>query len=532
MSVAVEGRSKMDTLKSYVQDRWVAGTGAPSILLNPTTEEPVAEVAAGGIEVGAALHHARTVGGPALRAMTFAERGAMLRSLAEAIVEQRIHLLDLSMKNNGATRGDAKFDVDGASFALTAYAELGESLGDRRWFVEGEVEELLRSRKLGGLHVKTARRGVAVHVNAFNFPAWGMAGKAAVALLAGMPVVSKPATSTAWTAFHMGQAMVDAGVLPAGAFTFIAGRPEGMLDHLTTGDALAFTGSGAVGSQLRRAQHLADAGVPINVEADSVNAAVIGPDVEPGEPTWDMSLRHLSREITQKAGQKCTTVRRILVPSALVDEFTDNLASDLGRTRIGDPYADGVRMGPLVSARQRDDVLAGIARLGEQLELVRGAGRPAEVHGVDEDQGFFVDSHLFRASDPQASLNASAVHGEEVFGPVATILPYDGTVAQAASLVALGQGGLMAAVYSDDRAWTRDMVLELTPWSGRVFLGSEKVAESMPGPGAVLPQLLHGGPGRAGGGEELGGPIGLDFYLQRSALQGYRPLLERLFDGV
>ncbi len=522
----------METLQSYVEGAWVTGRGAPTALRDPSTEEVVAESSTEGLDFGRALAFARERGAPALQAMTFAERGQLLARLAEVVVAQRNHLLDLSMLNNGATRSDAKFDVDGASFTLAAYAELGAELGDRRYLVDGEAIELLRSKRLAGLHVKVPRPGAAVHVNAFNFPAWGLAEKLAVALLAGMPVVTKPATATALTSWALARALVGSGALPEGALSFIAGNPGDLVDHLRGGDVLAFTGSSAIGRQLRSLPHVLAEGIPVNVEADSVNAAVLGPDVAPGDAAFDLFIRDVFRDITQKTGQKCTAIRRVLVPEAQVDAVVEALAEQAARLKIGDPRADGVRMGPVVTARQRDDVLAGVARLSETVTRVHGRGRPAEVVGVEGERGYFVDVHLFRAESPAAALAAEAVHAHEVFGPVATVLPYDGTARQASQMVALGRGGLVASVYGEDRGWTRDVVLGLAPWSGRVTIGSEKIAESSPGPGTVLPQLVHGGPGRAGGGEELGGLRGMDFYMQRTALQGYRPLLERLFDGT
>jgi oxepin-CoA hydrolase/3-oxo-5,6-dehydrosuberyl-CoA semialdehyde dehydrogenase len=521
----------METLQSYVNDAWVTGTGDATKLLNPTTEEVVAQVAAEGIDVARAMSHAREVGGPALRAMTFRERGQMLKALSEAVIAQRDDLLNLSMINNGATRSDAKFDVDGASFTLAAYAELGEALGDARYIVDGEPVELLRSRKLGGLHLKTPYRGVALHINAFNFPAWGLAEKAAVAWLAGMPVVSKPATATSWVAEYLARGLVESGALPPGAFSFIAGHPSGLVDSLDTGDVLAFTGSSGVGNHLRTHANVIAKGVPVNIEADSVNSVVLGPDIEAGDDVFDMLVRDVLRETIQKTGQKCTATRRVFIPAPIVEDFTEALVSDLSRIPIGDPFTEGVRMGPVVSGRQRDDILAGLERFAGATSIVRGSGRPSELAGVEGDRGFFVDAHVLRTADPAASLAADVVHDEEIFGPVTTVLPYDGTVEQAAALVARGRGSLVASVYSDDRDFSRDLVLDLAPWSGRVTLGSAKIAASAPSPGVVLPQLVHGGPGRAGGGEELGAERGLDFYLQRTAVQGYRPLVERLFDG-
>jgi 3,4-dehydroadipyl-CoA semialdehyde dehydrogenase len=522
----------MQRLESFLSGRWVSGDGAGTTLVNPTTEEPVATASSEGLDLGAALDFARGVGGPALRQMTFAQRGAMLAALSEAVVAARNTLLDLSMLNNGCTRSDAKFDVDGASFTLAAYAELGASLGDRRYLVDGEAVELVRSRRLGGLHIQVPRPGAAVHINAYNFPAWGLCEKAAVAWLAGMPVVTKPATSTALTAHALARALADTGALPEGAFSFLAGGAGGLVEQLGYGDVLAFTGSSHTGRTLRAAPNVVAANVPVNVEADSVNAAVLGPDVVPGDPAWDLMVRDVFRDITQKTGQKCTAIRRVIVPEVHAAAMTDALVEQAERLKIGDPHQDGVRMGPVVTGRQRDDVLAGVARFGEQVERVYGRGRPERLEGVAEGRGYFVDVHVFRAKDAAAAHTAACVHDEEIFGPAATVLPYDGTVGQAAALVARGRGSLVTSLYSEDRDVCRELLLEAAAYNGRVTIGSAKVAEVSPGPGTVLPELVHGGPGRAGGGEELGGLRGLAFYMQRTAVQGYRPLVEKLFDGA
>ena len=521
----------MQNLESYLGGKWVQGEGDGAILVNPATDEHIARTSTAGIDFAGALNHARCVGNPALQSLTFAERADILRALAEAVVRHRTELLGLSTLNNGATRSDSKFDVDGASFTLQAYADLGESLGDRRYLVDGDSEELLRSKRLAGLHVKVPKCGVAVHVNAFNFPAWGMAEKMAVALLAGMPVFTKPATATALTSWRMAQAFVETGALPDGVFSFLAGSAGDLVDHLQYGDVLAFTGSGALGTRFKSASHLASQGISVNVEADSLNAAVLGPDVEPGTDTWDLFIRDVFRDLHQKTGQKCTAIRRVLVPESMIDDVTDALVDAASGLKIGNPSNGDVRMGPVVNRRQQQDVLDGLSRLGNAVEKIYGSERPEHLLDVSEGQGCFVGLHLFRAADPSASMSASIVHDEEVFGPATTLLPYDGSVVQAASMVALGKGGLVSSVYTDDRAYARDLVLALAPHHGRLTLGSAKIADSSPGPGTVLPQLVHGGPGRAGGGEELGGIRGLDFYLQRTAIQGYRPLLERLFDG-
>jgi 3,4-dehydroadipyl-CoA semialdehyde dehydrogenase len=529
--IAKDGGPRVQKLQSYLGGKWVEGSGDGAILVNPATDEPVARSTTEGLDLASALAHARQVGGSALRALTFAQRAEILRALADTIVQHRTELLTLSTLNNGATRSDSKFDVDGASFTLQAYADLGESLGDRRYIVDGETDELLRSKRLAGLHVKTPRHGVAVHVNAFNFPAWGMAEKMAVSLLAGMPVFTKPATATALTSWRMAQTFVESGALPQGAFSFLAGSAGDLVDQLRYGDVLAFTGSGALGTRFKSAAHLAAAGIGVNVEADSLNSAVLGPDVEPGSDTWDLFIRDVFRDLHQKSGQKCTAIRRVMVPESMADEVAEALIDAASSLKIGNPATREVRMGPVVNRRQQEDVLEGLERLGGHVQKIHGSARPTGLIDVADGAGSFVGIHLFKALDAGASMNAGVVHDVEVFGPSTTILPYDGSSDQAAAMVALGKGGLVSSVYTDDRRFAKDLILELAPHHGRLTLGSAKIADSSPGPGTVLPQLVHGGPGRAGGGEELGGIRGLDFYLQRTALQGYRPLLERLFDG-
>jgi oxepin-CoA hydrolase/3-oxo-5,6-dehydrosuberyl-CoA semialdehyde dehydrogenase len=517
----------METLESYLRDEWQAGTGAGATLVNPATEESVATTSTEGLDLAAALAHAREVGGPALRAMTFAERGKMLGALSKALHEDREALLEASIVNGGTTRSDAKFDVDGAIGTLAYYAGLGKQLGDRTFLVDGEGEQLTRSPRFFGFHPRVPLRGVAVHVNAFNFPAWGLAEKAAVALLAGVPVVSKPATATALTTYRCMVAMVKSGVLPKGALQLVCGSPGDLLEHLGPQDVLAFTGSGQTGAKLRQLQAVVHRSVRINVEADSLNAAILGPDVEPGSDAWAMFVRDVVKEVTQKTGQKCTATRRIFVPRARLEEAVARISEELDQITMGDPSRDDVRMGPLATKQQLDDVRAGIDRLlSSGCKLVYGDPKNASAVGVEEGKGFFVPPTLLQADEPR---KAQAVHEHEVFGPVSTIMPYD-DVADVPELVALGEGGLVSSVYSDDKKALRELVLGIAPYNGRVLVGSKKVADQAIPPGMVLPSCVHGGPGRAGGGEELGGLRGLAFYTQRTAVQGDRALLERMLD--
>ena len=500
----------MLTLRSFVEGKWVEGREPFAALVNPATEEPLARTSTAGIDMQAAARFAVKRGGPALRELTFAQRGELLKSWSKALHEKRDELLQLAMQNGGNTRGDAKFDVDGAIATLAHYAELGAQLGALKLLRDGEPVQLGRTSRYAGLHVWTPRDGVAVHINAFNFPAWGTAEKAACALLAGMPVISKPATSTALVAHRLAE--IGAPLLPEGAFQFLCGSPGDLLDQLGPQDVVAFTGSSNTAARLR--EQLARRGARLNVEADSLNAAVLGPDVQPGSATWDLFVQDVARDMTQKAGQKCTAVRRIFAAAAQMADVEDALKDRLGRVRTGNPSREDVTMGPLSTADQQRDIRAGIARLAGESETVF-EGK------TDEPRGYFVPPVLLKARD---AASARLLHTDEVFGPVATLAATD----DAAALVRKGGGGLVCSVFSDDRDFQKRMVLAVAPYHGRMYLGSEKVAGQTLGPGTVLPQLLHGGPGHAGGGEELGSLRGLQLYAQRTALQGDRALLDAI----
>jgi oxepin-CoA hydrolase/3-oxo-5,6-dehydrosuberyl-CoA semialdehyde dehydrogenase len=436
------------------------------------------------------------------------------------------------MANGGNTRGDAKFDIDGASGTLAAYADVAAQLGAVKHLADGEGIQLTRSARFFGQHVLVPREGVAVHVNAFNFPAWGFAEKAAVALLAGMPVISKPATATALLTYKMMELIVDAKILPAGALSFLAGSAGDLLHHLGGQDVLAFTGSLATASELRALPNLHRGSVHVNIEADSLNAAVLAPDAERGTPTWDLFIADVVKEMTQKTGQKCTAIRRVMVPEALADAVTEDLSDRLAQVKVGDPASAEVTMGPLSTASQLRDWRDGLTKLRAEAESVFGGdGSVTPITasgGAPTGKGFFVSPVLLRCNNPEA---AESVNTHEVFGPAATICVYDGSAAKAANLVSRGGGMLVTSVYGDDRAWLAEAVRGIAPWVGRLFLGSAKIAGQSVPPGLVLPQLVHGGPGRAGGGEELGGPRGLSLYLQRTALQGDKPILEFLARG-
>ncbi|HKV12387.1 MAG TPA: 3,4-dehydroadipyl-CoA semialdehyde dehydrogenase [Thermoanaerobaculia bacterium] len=515
----------MKTLKSYVRGNWHEAQGGFVTLVDPSTEEEIARASSEGIDFGAVLTYARERGGPALRAMTFAQRSQLLKDMSKVLRDNRDELLELSARNTGTTKPDGSFDVDGGSGTLAYYASIGKGLGERTFLSEGDGVQLAKTEGFYGRHILVPRHGVAVHINAFNFPIWGFAEKAACALLAGMPVITKPATSTALTTERAIELMVTAGILPEGALQLIIGSTGDLLDRLGPQDVLAFTGSADTAKRLRSRDNLLAANTRVNVEADSLNAAILGPDVADGSATWGLFLKDVVREMTQKTGQKCTAVRRILVPAGRIDAVQDALAEKLSQIVVGNPTDSSVRMGPVATAQQLKDAEEGIAELSRGARIVHGTGKRMNGAGAPEGKGFFLQPTLLRSDDARS---AGPVHEREVFGPVATLLPYDGSAAEAAEISALGGGTLVTSAYTDDAVWAADFVSRGGGATGRVYIGSESSANDAPGSGAALPQTLHGGPGRAGGGEELGGLVGVRLYLQRVAVQGSKTVV----DGV
>ena len=501
----------MQTLQRYVVGQWMAGSGQGSTLENPTTGEQVATCSTEGVDFGAVVRHAREVGGPALRAMTFAERAAMLKGLSAAIHEIREELIDMGAVNGGNTRGDAKFDVDGATGTLAAYASFGKRLGDRPFLPDGDGLQLGRTARFWGQHIRVPRRGAAVHINAFNFPAWGMMEKAACALLAGVPVIEKPGAATSLMAWRIAQVVVESGLVPEGAFQFICGSAGDLLDHLDGQDCVAFTGSAATGRIIRGNPNLTANNVRVNIEADSINAAVLAPDVDASSETYGLFVGNVVLDMCQKAGQKCTAVRRVFVPEDRMDEVQADLIAELARYPMGEPQEKTTRLGPVAHSAQLADVQAGIGRLSEAAEIVHGGAESPR-------EGCFVSPTILRARDADQDV----LHELEVFGPVFTLIPYDGTAERAAELVNRGGGGLVVSAYFAEDAWGERFVVDAAPYHGRIWMGSERMAEQALPPGMVLPTLVHGGPGRAGGGEELGALRGLEFYTQRTAVQGFK----------
>jgi 3,4-dehydroadipyl-CoA semialdehyde dehydrogenase len=511
-------------LRNLLGGVWREGQGDGATLLNPATEEVLGTTTSAGLDLSAGLAFARREGGNALRAMTYAERGKLLAAMAARVHEHRDELIELAMRHGGNTRSDAKFDIDGAMGTLAHYAELGATLGEVRMIADGDSIQLGRAARLAGRHVYVPRRGVALLINAFNFPSWGFGEKAACALLAGMPVLCKPAPSSAAVAHRLVEIVAD--VLPPGAVGVVADLDHELPALLESGDVLSFTGSSRTASRLRVLPSVVSAAVRLGVEADSLNSAILGGDVEAGSETYELFVADVVREIRQKTGQKCTAIRRIFVPAALRERVRDDLAERLSQVVVGDPFADGVQMGPLATAQQRASVLEGACRLAEHADVVLGRDGVKPV-GVPEGKGYFVPVTLLEARDAGASI----LHELEVFGPVATVIEAPEDVDALVALVARGGGGLVCSTYTDDRKLAGALVTGLAPHHGRLVLGSQKIAGQAVGPGTVMPHLVHGGPGRAGGGEELGGLRGLALYSQRTALQGDRALLDALVKG-
>ena len=506
----------MKTLRSYVCGSWHEAADGFATLINPTTEEPIARTSTAGIDFQAVLDHARSCGGPNLRAMTFIERGKMLKAAADTLHEAREELISMSIENTGCTRRDAKFDIGGATATLSYYGYLATELGNTTAHAADEAVNLGRSARFMGRHVRVPLAGAAVHINAFNFPAWGFAEKAAVAWLAGMPVITKPATSTAMVTERCVELLIDAKILPEGSFQLIAGSTGDLLTRLGSQDVFSFTGSADTALMLRSLPNLLSANTRVNLEADSLNAAVLGPDVESGSETLSLFYADVLREMTQKSGQKCTAVRRIFVPADRLDEVRDEMISRLADVVVGDPASADTAVGPLTTPRQLEDAISGVRKLSTEAKIVFGTGERVG------DKGCFFGPVLLQCDDPQA---AEVLHRHEVFGPVATLMPYDGTATAAAGLVSRSDGTLVVSVYSDDEGFVSEYLKNGGCFTGRLYLGSEKMASQAPGSGVAMPQCLHGGPGRAGGGGELGALAGLDLYTQKVSLQGSRKML-------
>ena len=508
---------KTTALLNYAQDRWheaPADSRAP--VRSAVTGEVVAETGSAGLDFAAMLDHGRKVGSPALRKMTFHERAWMLKDLANAVMARKEELYELSY-DTGATRTDGWIDIEGGAGTLFSFSSKGRrELPNQRVLIDGQMEMLSRGGTFVGQHVFTPLHGVAVHINAFNFPVWGMLEKLGPALLAGVPAIVKPASATAYLAEAAFRIMIEANVLPDGALQLIAGSTGDLLDHLTLQDAVSFTGSAATAMKLQTHPVMARESVRFIAERDSLNASVLGPDAGPGTPEFDLFVKEVAREMTVKAGQKCTAIRRAMAPAAHLDAVQDALRARLARVRIGNPREEGVTMGALASREQLASVREAIRRLGRSAAIVAGDPDADPV-----DKGCFLQPILLRADDPWGSPD---IHDVEAFGPVSTIMPYR-DLDDAVALANRGMGSLALSLFTFDKKVAEEFVLGAGAFHGRMMILDRTSAKESTGHGSPLPVLVHGGPGRAGGGEEMGGIRGVTHYMQRTALQGAPEML-------
>ena len=503
-------------LQSYVCGAWQSGRDNGVAMRDATTGEFIAQASSAGIDFAAVLAHARETGGPQLRAMTFHERASLLRALAKRLSELKQEFYALSYRT-GATMNDSLIDIDGGIGTVFVFAGKGSrELPNARVYVDGDVEGLSKGGTFVGQHLYVSREGAAVHINAFNFPVWGMLEKLAPTLLAGMPAIVKPATATAYLTELVVRRIIESKILPEGALQLVCGSLGNLFDHLDCQDAVSFTGSAHTASRLRVHPAIIRHAVPFIAETDSLNSSILALDAVPGTAEFDLFIKEVVREMTVKAGQKCTAIRKAMVPATVTGDVIGALQAALQKIVVGDPRLEGVRMGPLVSEEQRSDVLARVAELRGEADLVAGNLDKFELKGADRTRGAFVPPLLLLARDPPA---ARAIHAVEAFGPVATVVPYRDTD-DAIALARRGEGSLAASVFCADDSLASRIVLGLAPYHGRILVVNRTCAKESTGHGSPLAPLIHGGPGRAGGGEEMGGIRGVLHYMQRTAVQG------------
>jgi oxepin-CoA hydrolase/3-oxo-5,6-dehydrosuberyl-CoA semialdehyde dehydrogenase len=510
----------MMLLKNYALGAWVEGTGKRAELLHAVTGEPVAEASSGGLDFQAMAEHARRVGGPAMRALTFHQRAAMLKAVAKHLMDRKDAFYALSAAT-GATKSDSWVDIEGGIGTFFAYSSRGRrEFPNETFHVEGPAESLSKGGTFVGRHICVPLEGVAIHINAFNFPCWGMLEKLAPALLAGVPCIVKPATATSYLTEAMFREIIAAGVFPEGALQLICGSAGDLLDHVQEQDTVAFTGSASTGQMLKAGAAVAANSVRFNMEADSLNCSILGPDATPGTEEFDLFIKEVVREMTTKAGQKCTAIRRTIVPAGMEEDVIKALSGRLAKTVVGDPAVEGVRMGPLASRAQVRDVDAAAEKIHAAAERVFGGG-DFEVVGADRAKGAFFGAQLLHCADPFARTEP---HDTEAFGPVNTVMAYQ-SLDEAVELARRGRGSLCGSLITGDAQVARRVVLGVAPYHGRLLVLDRSSAKESTGHGSPLPNLVHGGPGRAGGGEEMGGVRGVLHYMQRTAVQGSPSML-------
>lgn len=513
----------IELLQNHVAGRWQAGTGAGTPLLDPVLGTELVRVDATGLDLPAAFAFARRTGGAALRALSYRERAGLLAAVVKVLQANRDAYYEIATSNSGTVKNDSAVDIDGGIFTLGQYAKWGESLGDAHALKDGEPVRLGREPLFQSQHVQVPVQGVALFINAFNFPAWGLWEKAAPALLSGVPVIVKPATATAWLTQRMVRDVIEAGVLPPGALSVVCGSSAGLMDALTPFDLVSFTGSADTAALIRGHAAVARHSVRANIEADSLNSALLLPGAAPGDAVFELLVKEVVREMTVKSGQKCTAIRRVLVPEALYSPVAEAVSARLAKVSVGNPRNESVRMGSLVSREQLASVQQGLQQLEAATEVLHDGRRVALVD-CDPAVAACIGPVLLGSRDADG---ADVVHDVEVFGPVATLLPYR-DLPHALALAERGLGSLVASVCGSDPAEIGRAALALAASHGRVHAVTPEVAQAHTGHGNVMPMSLHGGPGRAGGGAELGGLRALDFYHRRAAVQASAAVLDAL----
>ena len=503
-------------VKNYVQGQWITGEGIETNLYNALTGTQIGTVSSAGIDFKEVLDYGRKIGGRPLRKMTFQERGRMLKALALHLMERKNAYYAVSALT-GATKIDSWIDIEGGIGNLFANASLRRQFPDLPYYVDGAAAPLSKGGSFIGHHIMVPKQGVAVHVNAFNFPIWGMLEKIAVNLMAGVPAVVKPSEYTSFLTEVVVKDIIDSKILPEGSLQLVSGLGRGIFDSVESEDVVTFTGSAATGKMLKALPQFSERSIPFNLEADSLNATVLGKHAQPGTPEFDLFIKETVKEITIKAGQKCTAVRRIIVPENLLDEVQKQIAARLATTKIGDPSIEGVRMGALATQTQVDRVRENVMQLAKSQEIVFGNPNAVEIQGADCQSGAFFSPILFVNNDP---FHKTDVHEIEAFGPVATIMPYD-TIDDAIELARMGKGSLVSSIVTPDNKEATEYVVGAASMHGRILVLNNECAKESTGHGSPMPLLTHGGPGRAGGGEEMGGKRGVLHYLQRTAIQGH-----------
>lgn len=506
----------MIQVKNYICGQWVAGEGEEQKIYNAITGDQIGSVSSKGLDFDAVLNYGRTTGGKQLRKMTFQERGRMLKALALHLLANKEKYYQISGWT-GATRVDSWIDIEGGIGNLFANASLRRQFPDLPYYVDGVAAPLSKNGTFIGHHIMVPKEGVAVHINAFNFPVWGMLEKIAVNLMAGVPAVVKPSSSTGFLTEAVVQDIISSGILPEGSLQLISGSARNLIDYVKASDVVTFTGSASTGLMLKSNPVITRENVPFNLEADSLNASILGEKAVPGTEEFDLFIKEVTREITVKSGQKCTAVRRIIVPENLIEEVQTALAARLASVKIGDPAVEGVRMGSLASMSQVEAVKNSVLELQKSQPIVYGDLENFEVVGADKNKGAFFSPILFRNNDP---FNKTAVHDIEAFGPVATLMPYK-SLDNAIELAKMGKGSLVSSIVTPCNKEAAEYVIGAASMHGRILVLNKDCAKESTGHGSPMPLLTHGGPGRAGGGEEMGGKRGVLHYLQRTAIQGH-----------